>query len=149
MSYGNQRDHILLDRFAIRDELLALAASTTRSSSTYRTRPEHLDRLVRAAESQLERSWLEAVERARYRLPTRTQHYLEAVNARPDFLYEDEFVAVFVDGSPHRYPNVQERDAAAQARLEDAGYYVLRFPEDPRAWPAIFEANPSVFGGRS
>jgi ATP-dependent helicase YprA (DUF1998 family)/very-short-patch-repair endonuclease len=149
MSYGNQRDHILLDRFAIRDELLALAASTTRSSSTYRTRPEHLDRLVRAAESQLERSWLEAVERARYRLPTRTQHYLEAVNARPDFLYEDEFVAVFVDGPPHRYPNVQERDAAAQARLEDAGYYVLRFPEDPRAWPAIFEANPSVFGGRS
>lgn len=148
MSYGNQHDHGLLDRFAIRDLLLELAGARTAASSAYATRPEHLESLGRAAESDLERAWLEALERGGYRLPTRSQHYLEVANARPDFLYEDAYVAVFVDGPPHRYRNVQERDAAAQARLEDAGYYVLRFPEDRRTWPAIFEANPSVFGGR-
>ncbi len=149
MSYTNQHDHPLLDRFAIRDWLRSLASARVEPSPTYHERSEHVEALAHAAESDLERAWLEAVERGAYRLPTRSQHYLEAANARPDFLYEDEYVAVFVDGPPHRYRDVRERDAAAQARLEEAGYYVLRFPEDRRAWPAIFQANPSVFGGRS
>jgi very-short-patch-repair endonuclease len=146
MSYTNQRDHGLLDRFAIKDLLLDMAGAITQVSSSYKTRDEHLQALLRAAESELERNWLRTMEAAGYRLPTGSQNYLEAANARPDFLYANEFVAVFVDGPPHRYPEVQERDAAAQARLEDAGYYVLRFPESPDAWPALFAANPNIFG---
>jgi very-short-patch-repair endonuclease len=146
MSYTNQRDHGLLDRFAIKDLLLDMAGAITQVSSSYKTRDEHHQALLRAAESELERNWLRTMEAAGYRLPTGSQNYLEAANARPDFLYANEFVAVFVDGPPHRYPEVQERDAAAQARLEDAGYYVLRFPESPDAWPALFAANPNIFG---
>ena len=146
MSYSNQRDHGLLDRFEVRDWLLALAAGRTEASATYQPRPEHLAGLVRAAESGLERSWLEAVDRGGYNVPTKPQPYIEAANARPDFLYEDSMAVIYIDGPVHQHADVKERDAAAQARLEDLGYYIVRFPPEPAGWKAIFEANPGVFG---
>lgn len=149
MSYGNQRDHQLLDRFAVRDWLLALASSSVETSPNYREPSEHFKALHRAAESNLERAWLDALQAGEYRMPEHSQHHLEAANARPDFLYESLQVAVFVDGPVHEYPDVQIRDVAAQARLEDLGYYVLRFGADPRGWPLIFDQNPNVFGRRS
>jgi ATP-dependent helicase YprA (DUF1998 family)/very-short-patch-repair endonuclease len=148
MSYGNQRDHPLLDRYRIRDWLLALAISGLQASSSYRAPDEHLQMLLRAAESSLERSWVEALDERGYRLPTRAQHYVEAANARPDFLYDDSYVAIFLDGPVHDYEDVKVRDESAQQRLEDAGYYVLRFSADPRSWVPIFESNPNVFGKR-
>jgi len=146
MSYTNQRDHDHLDRFAIRDWLLSLAHAALEASPTYRERPEHLERLRRVAESTLEEAWLESVERAGYAIPADAQHYIEAANARPDFVYPDNFVAIFIDGPVHDHDDLKQRDAAAQARLENLGYYVLRFGPDQREWPAIFGANPSVFG---
>lgn len=149
MTYTNQRDHAMLDRFAIRDWLLGLARTSTAVSASYQTRDEHLAGLERAAESTLEKAWLRAIQDGRYAPPSRSQHYITAANARPDFLYEDQFVAIFIDGPVHDFDDVQERDTAAQQRLEDAGYYVLRFGPDPRIWSSIFQANPSVFGRRS
>jgi len=149
MSYTNQRDHDQLDRFAIRDWLLSLARAHVDASPTYRALPEHLERLRRVAESSLEQSWLEAVQRAGYAIPAEAQHYIESANARPDFVYPDSFVAVFIDGPVHDHDDVKDRDPAAQARLEDLGYYVLRFGPDPKTWEALFEANPNVFGRRS
>jgi very-short-patch-repair endonuclease len=149
MSYGNQRDHRLLDRFKIKDWLIALAQGRLETTSSYRPRDEHFATLERAAESSLERSWLKAVNDGGYLLPSRAQHYLEGAIARPDFLYEDKFVAIYLDGPVHEHEDVKDRDAAAQGRLEDAGWYVLRFGPDSRAWRAIFSANPGVFGRSS
>jgi very-short-patch-repair endonuclease len=75
--------------------------------------------------------------------------FIEAANARPDFVYADLQVAVFVDGPVHGYADIQARDADAQSRLEDLGFYVLRFGADSRTWQSTFDANPNVFGGRS
>ena len=49
----------------------------------------------------------------------------------------------------HDYADVQARDAEAQTRLEDLGFYVIRFGADQPTWPAVLEANPNVFGRRS
>jgi very-short-patch-repair endonuclease len=149
MSYGNQRDHKLLDRFVVKDWLMALATGHLETTSSYRPRDEHFDGLQRAAESTLEKAWLNAVNEGGYLLPTHAQHYLESAIARPDFLYEDKFVAIYVDGPVHDHRDVKERDAAAQSRLEDAGWYVLRFGPDSRSWRAILDANPGVFGKSS
>jgi very-short-patch-repair endonuclease len=146
MSYGNQRDHALLDRFAVRDWLLMLAAAHVEASPTYREPSAHFSALHNAAESSLERAWLDAVRDAGYRMPERSQHLVAVANSRPDFLYEELQVAVFIDGPIHLHDDIQDRDLAAQARLEDLGFYVLRFGADPRAWPPIFDANPNVFG---
>lgn len=149
MSYGNQRDHDLLDRFIARDWLLTLAGSVVQPSATYGEPSEHFEALRRIAESDLERAWLDAVRSASLRLPDRGQVHIEAANARPDFVYPDLQVAIFVDGPVHDYPDVQARDVAAEARLVDLGFYVLRFGADAREWPTIFDQNPNVFGRRS
>jgi very-short-patch-repair endonuclease len=146
MSYGNQRDHSLLDRFAIRDSLLAFAAAHVEMSPTYREPSEHFEALRRAAESSLERSWLDVLKAQGYRVPQSSQHLVEAANCRPDFLYESLQVAVFIDGPVHEHADVRERDDAAQARLEDLGFYVLRFGADQRTWNAKLDSNPNVFG---
>jgi ATP-dependent helicase YprA (DUF1998 family) len=148
MSYGNQRDHDLLDRFAIRDWLLALSSSTVDASPTYREPSEHFQGLKAAAESSLEEAWLDTIRSGGYRMPESGQRFIEAATARPDFLYEEDQVAIYVDGPVHDHQDVQERDQAAQTRLEDLGYYVIRFGSDPRVWPTIFDANPGVFGRR-
>jgi very-short-patch-repair endonuclease len=148
MSYGNQRDHDLINRHDVRDWLLTLAASDVEPSSTYAEPSEHFDSLLRVAESDLERAWLQALRTAGLGLPDRGQHYLADANARPDFLYSEDMVAVYVDGPVHGYGDVQQRDDAAQQRLEDLGWYVLRFDADPRTWQTVFAANPNVFGRR-
>src|SRR5690606_30196894 len=58
MSYGNQPDHALLDRAAIRDLLMALARGRINTSPVAATRDEHLERLMRQAASELERRFL-------------------------------------------------------------------------------------------
>jgi very-short-patch-repair endonuclease len=108
-----------------------------------------VERLRRVAESSLEKAWLQAVDEAGYAMPGEGQPYIEAANARPDFVYPDSFVAVFIDGPVHDNEDVKQRDAAAQGRLENAGYYVIRFGPDPGEWGTVFEANPNVFGRRS
>lgn len=146
MSYTNQRDHDMLDRFAIRDWLLSFVAGRLMTSPAFRPRAEHLEGLRKIAESSLERGWLDAVQKDGYSLPGKAQQYIEEANARPDFTYPDLVVAIFIDGPVHEYKDVVERDAAAQARLEEQGFYVVRFGPNPRDWPPIFEANPNVFG---
>ena len=67
--------------------------------------------------------------------------------ARPDFTYRlpGGPVAVFVDGPVHDGAAAAERDASAAERLEDLGWYVIRFRYDDD-WPSIAAANRSVFG---
>ena len=67
--------------------------------------------------------------------------------ARPDFIYQmpGGRVAVFVDGPVHDGTATAERDASAAERLDDLGWYVVRFRYDDD-WPSIVAANRSVFG---
>jgi very-short-patch-repair endonuclease len=149
MSYSNQPDHRLLDRQRVREILQSLASAAVQVSPTGMPRAEHLIRLRGQCESGLERAWLDAIEAGGYRLPSRAQALIEACTTRPDFVYEEQFTVVYVDGPHHEYPDRQQRDRAQQTCLEDAGYTVLRFG-DRAAWDGLFAAHPGVFGhGRS
>ena len=147
MSYGNQPDHELLDRAAIREVLLALSSARVEASPAATSRDEHLERLMRQAGSDLERRWLRFLSARGYRLPTDAGKLFEAAGTRPDFYYEGDMLAVYVDGPPHRFPDRVARDQAQQGRLEQLGYLVVRFQEDSEgAWEPIILRYPSVFG---
>jgi hypothetical protein len=80
-------------------------------------------------------------------LPTHAQKLIEYCNARPDFLYRPDYLAVFVDGPAHDQPEQRQHDAEVDARFDDLGYTVLRLRYDERdRWLALLEAHPSVFG---
>jgi ATP-dependent helicase YprA (DUF1998 family)/very-short-patch-repair endonuclease len=143
LSYTNQPDHRIIDRFAIRDELLALAGSDVAASPVPLSRAEHLERLQRLCDSELERSFLDLVASGGYHLPSSAQVLLEGT--KPDFVYSSECVAVYVDGPQHRFPERAARDRAQQTVLEDLGWTVLRFADDGD-WTQIIETNPGTFG---
>lgn len=145
MSYYNQRDHLLLDRHKIRDYLLALAVATVKVSSVEAPRDRHLQNLLAACESDLERDWLSLLETHNLRLPTDAQFFIESCGTRPDFYYKDRMVAVYVDGPHHDFPDREARDRDQEDFLEDRGYTVLRFSHKDD-WLGIIQNSPALFG---
>jgi len=145
MSYGNQRDHSVLDRISIRDFLLQLCSSNVEVSPTSLPRTEQFKRLMNLTASELEREWLNHIYDLGHRLPTNGQLFMEACKTRPDFYYEDSKCVIYVDGPPHDYPERQERDAQQTECLEDLGYTVIRFRKR-ETWPEALERYPYVFG---
>ncbi len=145
MTYYNQRDHELLDRTVIRDLLLQFTHANVTVAPAERTRSEHLEVLMRLAGSELERQWLRHLEACRHHLPSRAQPLIEACSTRPDFLYEENQAAVYIDGPHHTYPERAERDRTQTECMEDRGYTVIRFGiEDD--WNQIIAQFPNVFG---
>lgn len=145
MSYMNQPDHPNLDRALLKDLLLRLAASEIDASPAPVPRAQHLDMLERQCGSELEKEWLRLLEVNGLRLPSRAQVLLAEYRTRPDFVYDDHLVAIYVDGPAHELPDRAARDQKQQNDLEDAGWSVIRFRarED---WEAILRAHPGVFG---
>lgn len=146
MSYYNQPDHELLDRFQIADLLVQLSRSAVEVSPNALPREAHFERLMRLTDSDLERRWLKAVRDGGFRLPTDAQPLVEAAGTRPDFLYHDHAVAVYVDGPVHDEDHIAGDDTMKREALEDLGYTVIAFRHDDD-WPALFTRFPEVFGG--
>lgn len=145
MSYGNQRDHALLDRHSIKEILLKLASCRVESSPTSATRAEQLESLNRLADSDLERRWLKHMYEAGLKLPSQCQTFIEGCKTRPDFLYHESNCVIYIDGPPHKYPERQERDREQTDCLEDMGYTVIRFNHEGK-WNEIIAKYPYVFG---
>ena len=146
MSYRNQMDHLLLDRQKIKELLLKLSHADVRTSPEIETRAEHLRRLKNLSISDLEIKWLDFLEEHDCNLPTKAQHLIPECHTRPDFLFDQERVAIYIDGPHHLYPERRERDAVQTACMEDIGYIVIRFGlyDD---WSALIEDHKYLFGG--
>jgi len=145
LSYGNQPDHRLLDRQAIRDLLASLAGATVELSAAGVPANVHLEELSRKAGSELERRWLDWMHARQLRLPSRGQVLVAGAGTRPDFLYDGHSLAVYVDGTPHDFPERQERDRKQETALEDLGWSVVRFGHRDD-WGVVVAKYPEVFG---
>jgi ATP-dependent helicase YprA (DUF1998 family)/very-short-patch-repair endonuclease len=148
MSYTNQMDHQLLDRHLIKDLLMDLSTCNVEISPAPRPRTAHLQGLFNLTNSQLERDWLQFLEDRDLRLPSHSQTLVAECRTRPDFLYKDQQVAVYVDGPPHDYPDRQERDGEQTNCMEDAGWTVIRFSHRDD-WESVIERFPNIFGDGS
>jgi hypothetical protein len=76
LEYGNQPDHRIIDRGKIAGILRELMASVTEASAGPTGRVDHVDRLMRGCDSELERRWLQRLHEARFRLPSHGQHLI-------------------------------------------------------------------------
>lgn len=145
LSYQNQWDHKLLDRQLALEPLLALRDAAVEVSPVDEDRASHLQGLLDACDSNLERDFLRLLEQQRLELPSSAQYLVASCNAKPDFYYTNHQAAVFIDGPPHDHADVQADDEKTEERLEDAGYTVIRFHHQAD-WPAILARWPGVFG---
>jgi very-short-patch-repair endonuclease len=131
----------------IRNYLLSLAGAWVATSPSAASRGEHLQTLINLTQSKLEREWLKVVHDHNFRLPDTAQKLLPEIGSRPDFIYEDAHVAVYVDGPHHNYPERQNRDRQFDDALMMAGWTPLRFGvDDIEGWIEIIKNNPSTFG---
>ena len=146
LSYSNQWDHELVDRHLVRDLLITLASSHVVTSAAGVSRSDAAQKLIDACETEAEKRFVELLVAGDHALPTGAQEFVEAARSRPDFVYRTASpVAVFIDGTVHDRDDVSERDAAAEERLIDAGWSVLRFRYDDD-WAALINNRADVFG---
>jgi very-short-patch-repair endonuclease len=138
MSYGNQLDHPLLDRHAIRDLLLVLSGSRVQAEPVPASRSAQAGQLARQLSDGVEEHWIRWLHAHDLRLPSRAKP--EVQGARPDFAYDDDFAVVYVDGDDGR----AARDAEHVGHLEDAGYTVVRFGPEA-GWEATLKRFSSIF----
>ncbi len=151
MTYGNQRLHEQLDRFSIRDVLLAMARGNIGAAGSCDVAhtsepPQGLETLLKACESKFERKWLEFIKSRKLRLPDKAQHLIAVpgCTVRADFFYEDKSTVIFIDGPVHDSRDQRLKDEAIDIALGDAGYFPLRFADEER-WLTIINENTSVF----
>ncbi len=146
MSYYNQMDHQLVDRTLIRDLLLDLASSVLHASPGSEDRASHLAKLRKQCESDLEQDWLDFLEEQGLALPDAAQQTIDACQTRPDFVYSDEYVVIYIDGPVHDKADIAAKDQQIIRCLEDLGYTVIRFGYRQEEWPAICADHAYLFG---
>lgn len=146
LSYGNQPDHRVVDRQLVKHLLQTWAASLVTEPVGKVSRADHVAALSNQAGSELERNFLRFLDKGGYRLPSRAQVLVTDAGTRPDFVYDDEWLAVYVDGPPHDYPDRQQRDADKNTAMTGLGWSVkhLRYDDE---WTRIVAERPDVFGG--
>jgi very-short-patch-repair endonuclease len=145
LSYRNQLDHQLLDRALVRPVLERLAQATVTAGTGSATAAEHIEHLKDAADSDLERQWLEHLRAGRLRLPDRAQVLVAEAGTRPDFVYTGASVAVYVDGPHHLDPTRAARDVTQTNAMRDLGWRVIRFGHLDD-WSATVEKHRGIFG---
>ena len=146
MSYSNQPDHELLDRHLVRDFLLTLSQSQVHVAAGSMDRAAHLAELLRLCDSELEREWLRFLEKHNLRLPDVAQPLLKECGTRPDFLYKEDYVVIYIDGPKHNLADIHAKDAAITACLADVSYTVIRFTYHRETWPGIVQEHAYLFG---
>jgi len=123
LSYYNQREHNLIDRKLMMDDLKKLLDSE--GSRLDGTTNEHLVELLTDCDSELEKRVLRLIHRAGIPLPDEGQKIIydgEAPIAKPDFYYSKGNLTVFVDGPPHDLDYQQKEDEHKRAKLKELGY---------------------------
>ncbi|MFM7537366.1 MAG: helicase-related protein, partial [Acidimicrobiales bacterium] len=146
LSYRNQLDHQLLDRRELPGLLVALATAAVSAAPGAATAEEHLAELKQACDSGLEREFLDRLWRNGNRLPDRAPVTITDARTQPDFVYDEQGVAVYVDGPIHRYPDRHDRDRVQTADLEALGWQVVRFSAEDD-WAAKLTEWSWLFGG--
>ena len=145
LSYGNQFDHRLIDRQSIKDYLQTLMGSQVSISPNAKDRGDHLESLKRQTQSELEKKWLDLINKGGFRLPDRAQVLMEDAHTRPDFVYDEYFTAIYIDGPDHLWSQAMEKDKEAEEQLLNKGWYVIRFTTK-NDWMSIIEQNQGIFG---
>lgn len=147
LSYYNQRDHISIDRFLIKDALekLRIATIEIESNKAFANYEEHYQRMRQSLDpnSSTELKFIEYLHANGFRLPDSAQKRVEGIYCQPDFFYEPN-TWIFCDGTPHDEPETRKRDDEQRQQIISMGHepWVWHYKEDLAAKVA---RRPDIF----
>lgn len=139
LSYRNQFDHALINRHLIKPWLEQLLASQVNYQVQGNSRDEQYEKLLAQTDpnSEFERVVLQEIYQRGYKLPDAAQELIG--DCKPDFVYQEDGIAIFCDGSVHDSPEKQQQDQIERDNLRyDTDYYVLALRHD-EDWEARLE----------
>jgi superfamily II DNA/RNA helicase len=147
LSYYNQRDHLVVDRFSIKDALEKLLAARVevQSNASYANYDAHYQSLLPCLDlnSRLEREFLDHLYANNLRLPDSAQRQTPGIYSQPDFYYEPR-VWVFVDGNVHDRPEVAAQDRKKRGEIVASGDEVIVYRYD-QSLPQLIASRPDIF----
>jgi len=124
LSYYNQREHPVIDRFAIKDALekLRICQVEIQTNVGYQSYEEHYQAMLRNLDSNssTEKTFIKYLYENGLRLPDAAQKCVDGIYCKPDFYYEPRFW-VFCDGSPHDDRDTRDRDQLQRQAIIDRG----------------------------
>jgi len=145
LDYFNQPEHQDLDRNLIRDALVKIAGGECKPAGGAGSRAERMVALRKRCDSELEKRWLDEIDKYLLTPPSDAQFLIEACSTRPDFFYREHNAAIYIDGPPHDTPEAIRADEEITQRLMEHGYAVIRFHHN-EDWLKIFMQHPDIFG---
>ncbi len=129
LDYFNQRDHMKINRLKIKNALELLSDCNYEINAGSRSYHEHYQWLRGQTDpkSNLERQLLDYLYQNGLRLPDRAQINMSNLGCytSADFVFDQERIAIFVDGSVHDNQTVAEGDGFKRECLERLGWEVL------------------------
>lgn len=147
LSYYNQRDHRVIDRWLVRGALEKLGACSVeiQTNAGFRDYDQQYQAMLRQLDpnSSTEREFIRFLYEHGLRLPDAAQKRVEGIYCQPDFYYEPRFW-VFCDGSPHDGDEAMQRDREQRQRIMARGDEVWAWHyREPLA--ARVAARPDIF----
>ncbi|WP_396905733.1 DEAD/DEAH box helicase [Mycolicibacterium phlei] len=141
LSFGNQTDHAVINRHAIRDLLLRLVNATTVPTNATEPRDDRAANIKAQSESDLHRAFIDLLIQHDFALPTDDVPPVGATGVRPDFAFvaDGSALAVFIEESTP--PDADEVDDL----FNDAGWSVLRL-HPGEDWLARVREHSYIFG---
>jgi hypothetical protein len=128
LSYYNQMDHQVIDRFKIKEALgkLRQCKMEIEAGKGFKTYEEQYRYLLKNIDpdSSTEKKFLKYLYKNGLKLPDEAQKNIEELYCKPDFYYEETATCIFCDGSPHDREAVKEKDERQRSQLMNHGYDV-------------------------
>jgi very-short-patch-repair endonuclease len=127
--------------------LLNLKAAATKKTFEQRSYDEQYEWLRQQTDSRstLEKQFLDSLFRSGRKLPDYAQKSISNYPTRPDFYYEDGYVCVYCDGTPHDELAQHTEDKKIRDALRGLGYRVIVIRYDRDLGEQI-EEHCDVFG---
>ncbi|MGP8216608.1 MAG: DEAD/DEAH box helicase [Bacteroidia bacterium] len=130
LSYFNQRDHKIIDRYLIKDCLEQLKSEKyeLKKNNYFKTYDEQFEQLKTMIDpsSSTEEKFIKYLYKNNLRLPDQAQVPFRDCSTIPDFIYLNGVqVCVFCDGSHHDDEKVKRFDEGKRECMKNKGYEVV------------------------
>jgi len=127
MTYSNQRDHGILDRYLVKDLLMNISKGSTAIGYENRNYDEQYEWLRQTTDkkSVIGMKFLDKLYQDKRKLPDVAEKRLPNYFSQPDFYYNEGHVCVFCDGSVHDQPKQVSEDKKVRNDLKNMGYRVI------------------------
>jgi len=147
LSYYNQRYHLSIDRFEIKDALekLKVCHLEINTSNAYPDYESHYQSLISQMDknSSTELAFLKYLYKNGLRLPDEAQMRVDGIYSQPDFFYKPD-IHVFCDGTPHDQSDTKEKDEKIREAIRNKGQQVIIYYYKD-SLDSVISKRPDVF----